>query len=1012
MPRTRRPGSHDDQLVRRLRRELEGEVLFDRLNRGRYSTDASIYQIEPVGVVLPRSLEDVVRTVEIAREEGVPVLPRGAGTSQGGQAVGEALIVDTSRHLDRVLELHPEEATVVVEPGIVLDALNASLRPHGLFFPVDVATASRATLGGMAGNNSSGARSIRYGIMADNVHAVDALLSTGEEMRFAPWPVNGPHGGGVSPRHEELVRLLLELRAREQGEIEARVPRVLRHVAGYNLHRLTPQGGNLAELLVGSEGTLAFFTRLTLKLQPILPHRVVGVCHFPRFAAAMEATRHLVELGPTAVELFDRSLLELGRRRDEFRGSIERFVVGDPAALLLVELAAEEEEEVLRGLGRLEELMTDLGYPGAVVKAIDGALQQEIWAVRRAGLNIMMSRKGDLKPVSFIEDCAVPLEHLAEYTARLEELFRRHGTQGTWYAHASVGCLHVRPLLNLKEDSDLGKMRSLAEATHELVQELHGSHSGEHGDGLVRSEFLEKLQGRRLVRAFEEVKQAFDPLGLFNPGKIVHPPAMDDRSLLRYFPQYRALDVETALDWSPWGGWLEAVEMCNNNGACRKMEAGVMCPSYRVTRDETHVTRGRANSLRLALSGQLGSVEDGVLASRGMYDVMDLCIGCKACRRECPTGVDMARMKVELLRHYRARHGLGPGEAMAAYLPRYAPWASRFPFLFNLPNQVPLLARLGERVLGLTAQRPLPTWRRDIFSATSASQFPRCHSIGPGASQFPAKSGRLSSSIGSGASRLSSSSRRGKVLLWVDTFNTYFEPENPRAAVLVLEAAGYEVLVPHGQGFHRPPCCGRTFLAAGLVDEAKLEARRLLASLSPYAEAGIPIVGLEPSCLLTLRDELPAMFPGAEAGEVVARRAVLLSELLDREAALEGYWWSSRSAHNSVLVHGHCHEKAFGVVEATLGVLRQVPKVEVNLISSSCCGMAGFFGYEAKHYPLSCKMAELDLLPAIRSASDNTIIVANGTSCRQQIHHGTNREAWHLARFLASRMRPLDACNP
>ena len=824
---------------------------FDPASRGRYSTDASIYQIEPIGVVAPRSAEDIERTIAICREAGAPVLPRGAGTSQCGQTVGEAVVVDTSRHLHRVLGMDEGSRRVAVQPGVVLDRLNAWLKPTGLFFPVDVSPANRATIGGMAGNNSCGARSIRYGNMVHNVHAVSAVLADGSAVRFGE--VSGNLAGFAGDDHyTDLIRRMRALGAREADEIARRFPALLRRVGGYNLDTLTDTGAtggghNMAHLLVGSEGTLGFFTEIELDLQPLPAHRVLGVCHFPAFHEAMSATRHIVALDPSAVELVDRTLLELARDIDAFRPTVERFVQGAPDALLLVEFAGEDRSSLLSRLAELGELMGDLGFPGAVVEAVEPAFQGAVWEVRKAGLNIMMSMKGDGKPVSFVEDCAVRLEDLAEYTRRLDAIFARHGTRGTWYAHASVGTLHVRPILDLKVDEGARTMRAIAEECFEMVREYRGSHSGEHGDGIVRSEFHEAMFGPRLVGAFEEVKDAFDPKGLFNPGKIVRPERMDDRELFRYRPGYAPLPVETGLDWSEWGGFDRAVEMCNNNGACRKSNPGVMCPSYRVTMDERHVTRGRANTLRLALTGQLGP---GALTSDAMAETMALCVGCKGCRRECPTGVDMARMKIEYLHQRRKRHGLGFRDRAVAWLPRYAPVASRLAWVMNLRDRLPGLPAATERLLGLSAKRTLPRWRADPFRGD-----------GPVASEVGG-SGRRPAARGDGP----------EVALFADTFTTWFEPENARAAVRVLQAAGFVVrFAAPPPGERRPLCCGRTFLTAGLVEEARRELARTFAALGSFIDRGVPVVGLEPSCLLTFRDEALALGFGRRDGRCAVR---------------------------------------------------------------------------------------------------------------------------------------------
>ncbi|HYB08293.1 MAG TPA: FAD-linked oxidase C-terminal domain-containing protein [Alphaproteobacteria bacterium] len=961
----------DPALAARLRQEIEGVVRFDPFTRGRYSTDASIYQIEPIGVVIPRTEADIVRVVEIAAAEGVPVLPRGGGTSQCGQTVGAAIVVDVSPTLNRVIELDAPNRRAVVEPGIVLDRLNALLRPHGLFFPVDVSTSSRATIGGMTGNNSCGARSIRFGTMRDNVRAIDATLADGTSMRFGELDA----AGDPTPAQGRMTAALLDLGRREADEIAARFPSLQRRVGGYNIDALTPRGANappinFAHLLVGSEGTLAFSRRIELRLHSIPKHKILGVCHFPTFYKAMAATKHIVALGPDAVELVDRTMIELARDIPIFRPTIERFVRGEPDALLLVEFAGEELDPQIARLRGLVELMGDLGFPGGVVEAIDPAFQRDVWEVRKSGLNIMMSMKGDGKPVSFIEDCAVSLDDLADYTARLTEIFTKHGTTGTWYAHASVGCLHVRPILNMKDAEGARKMRAIAEEAFEIVREYKGSHSGEHGDGLVRSEFHKPMFGSRMVAAFEAVKDILDPKGVFNPGKIVRAPKMDDRTLFRFKPDYVTPAFDTALDWSAWGGFGGAIEMCNNNGECRKFDASVMCPSYRVTMDEQHVTRGRANSLRLAISGQLGP---DAFASDALADTMKLCVGCKGCKRECPTGVDMARMKTEFLYHYSKRHGLSARDRLVAYLPRYAPYLARLAPLANLRNAGSFLAELGERWFGIAAARSLPEWRRDIFNVSPVTS--------------PGRDAQ-------------------EVVLVADTFSTYFEPENAYAALDVLKAGGYGVHVAAARDGGRPLCCGRTFLAAGLVDEARKEANRLLDAVAPFVERGVPIVGLEPSCLLTLRDEMTAMHLGPRA-TALANCAKLFEEFLAAEMKVGRLDLPLRAIpYKKAILHGHCHQKAFAAMNTVERILRLVPGLEVETVASSCCGMAGAFGFQAETYETSMRMAEAALLPAVRKAGEDTLIVADGTSCRHQIKDGAGREAMHVARVLAMALSP------
>ncbi|MBR0906710.1 FAD-binding and (Fe-S)-binding domain-containing protein [Bradyrhizobium liaoningense] len=969
--------THPSSLERRLRAETTGDVLFDGFSRGRYATDASFYQIVPAGVVVPKTMDEALRALAIARDEGVKVTPRGGGTSQCGQTVNDGLVVDLSKHLNRILSLDVENRTCMVEPGIVLDDLNRQLRKHGLWFPVDVSTASRATIGGMAGNNSCGGRSLRYGTMRDNTLSLEASLADGTLSRFGEVSRDlSDLDAGDSMR--PLFRDMLDLGAREADEIAARFPKVQRRVGGYNLDALVPRNApnNMAHLLVGSEGTLAFTTKVELKLWPVIRNKALGVCHFGSFYEAMDAAQHLVKLKPIAVELVDRTMIALGRDIAMFKPIISAAIKGDPDAVLVVEFAEEDQADNLVRLKQLGELMGDLGFGwnndtrkwGGVVEITEPALQSGIADFRAAGLNVMMSMKQEGKPVSFVEDCAVPLPHLADYTARLNEVFAKHGTSGTMYAHASEGCLHVRPVLNLKLEKDVKAMRAIAEEAFALVREYKGSHSGEHGDGLVRSEFHETMFGERLVADFREVKQRFDPEGVLNPGKIVDAPRMDDRSLFRFKPDYRVGELKTKLDWSAYpgagGGFQGAVEMCNNNGACRKLEGGVMCPSYRATRNEKDVTRGRANTLRLAISGQLGPA---ALSSDEMMETLKLCVSCKACRHECPTGVDMAKMKIEVLAARVGSHGLTLRDRLVGYLPRYAGLASRLAPLVNLRNRSPLLRRLVERFAGISARRALPAFRSDVFA-------PPADSVGP-------ETGR-------------------EVVLFADTFNRIYERENLDAALHVLAAGGYRVHLPKAASGSRPLCCGRTFLSAGLVDEARSELDRLVTAFAPFAARGVPIVGLEPSCLLTLRDELSSLRKDNDA-KAVGAHALTFEEFLVREAEAGRLQLPLGNVASKAIVHGHCHQKSFGAFKPVQQVLRLVPGLEVETIESSCCGMAGAFGYGADTYDASIEMAELSLLPAVRRAEQTTLVVADGTSCRHQIHDGAQREALHVARVLA-----------
>jgi FAD/FMN-containing dehydrogenase/Fe-S oxidoreductase len=1001
-------------LAARLRKEIQGDVYSDAAARGRYSTDASIYQVMPIAVAVPRTDLDARIAIDIARDLKVPVLPRGAGTSQCGQTVGEALVIDNSKYLRNILDIDLEAMTAVVQPGLVLDHLNAALKPHGVWFPVDVSTSAQCTIGGMTGNNSCGSRSLYYGNMVHNVEGINALLADGTQAYFGRF---GDSGDMLlsGARMNQLVPKLFQIAGSVEEEIKTVWPKVMRRVGGYNLDIFFPQSErpylpndpselvNFAQLLVGSEGTLAYFESIKLKLSRLPKVKVLGVVNFPTFHQAMQLTQHIVKLGPVAVELVDRTMIELSRANPVFAPVIEtaltRVQGNETDALLLVEFAGDEQGPLLERLRALDELMSDLGLPGSVVQMTQAKPQSALWEVRKAGLNIMMSLKGDGKPVSFIEDCAVPLEHLADYTAALTEVFAKHGTQGTWYAHASVGTLHVRPILDMRRDG-AAKMRAIAQEAGELVRKYKGAFSGEHGDGLVRSEWVQWQFGDRITQAFEHVKDAFDPDNLMNPGKIVRCTKMDDANLFRYKPGHTVAPMQTGLDWSAWNvqndpsqkgdpgtfgiavtevgsggdpsmGFAKAIEMCNNNGHCRKFDAGTMCPSYRATRDEQHSVRGRANTLRLAVSGQLGA---DAWTSSAVREALELCVGCKGCKRECPTGVDMARMKIEAQYQYGMRQGFSRKDRMVAALPELAKKVARIPgvgALLNLRNRFAWMRSLQEKFMGISAKRMLPTWRRDTF-----------------ASGLPRAAGPRNDSV---------SLHDCDVVLWADTFNNAFEPEHLRAALAVMQAVGVKVAIS-GAAAKEPLCCGRTSLSVGMIDDAKALARKTLAALKPAIDRGVPVVGLEPSCILSLRDEWLSMGLGPDA-ERLSTRAMLFEE-----------WWMEWTRSNpvpavktplaEVLVHGHCHQKAMGAISPTIDALRSIGAAP-QLIETSCCGMAGSFGYDAKHYEVSMKMAEASLLPKVREASPQAMIVADGFSCRHQIADGTQRGAVHVSQAIA-----------
>jgi FAD/FMN-containing dehydrogenase/Fe-S oxidoreductase len=990
------------RLAQRLKRETQGDVLFSAADRGRYATDASIYQVTPLGVFVPQHSEEVAMAMAICRDLKVPIVPRGGGTSQCGQTTGVGLVIDHSKHVRNILNLDLKAGTVEVQPGLVLDTLNASLKKYGVWFPVDVSTSAQATLGGMAGNNSCGSRSIAYGNMVHNVLGAKAWLSNGELLDFSYFE-------NSAGRAKQIGEFVKQLSVNHQADLHSNWPKVLRRVAGYNLDIFDNQNVrpynldgkvNLSHLLVGSEGTLAMTQSLTLKLSELPTSKVLGVVNFNSFYKAMDSAQHIVKLGNgslTAVELVDRTMIDLSLKIPAFEATIRTAIIGEPEAILLVEFAGNDKEKLKRELKQLVALMGDMGLHNSVVEMVDDAPQKNLWEVRKAGLNIMMSLKGDGKPVSFIEDCAVPLEHLAEYTDALTQVFQKYDTKGTWYAHASVGTLHVRPILDMRRDGP-HKMRAIAEEASALVRKFKGAYSGEHGDGLCRGEWIEWQFGPDINQAFSQIKHELDPLNLLSPNRMVNPPKMDDTSHMRFGNNYKIIPIQTALDWSAWNvhndaateqttlpgtgedpakGLAKAVEMCNNNGTCRKFDAGTMCPSFRVTRDEVHATRGRANTLRLALSGQL----QGGLESHEVKDAMDLCVGCKGCKRDCPTGVDMARMKIEVQHHYNEKHGLTLKDALISNLPRYAHIASQWPVLMNLRNHSPLLAKLAESLTGLAAERSWPKWKKDHFF-----------------------NGRH---LGVSVKEVLAAIK--PVVLFVDTFNGYFESENAWAAYDVLTAAGYQVHIASRTKHDTPGqhlCCGRTYLASGQVSKAKEHLKDLLEALLPFAQKGIAIVGLEPSCLLTLRDESLVMGLG-QIAETVASQAVLFEEFLATEnkaGQLESLKTKFTPAQKPILLHGHCHQKAFGLMPLVTQVIQLIPQAKVDLIESSCCGMAGSFGYETSHLAVSKQMAEANLLPSIRNKQD-ACVVTDGTSCRHQIMDGTQRDAIHVALLLSQHLK-------
>jgi FAD/FMN-containing dehydrogenase/Fe-S oxidoreductase len=963
IPKTSVEASQD--FIQELRKVV-AEAHFDRMTRLLYSTDASIYQMMPIGVAIPGNAAEASAAVELAGKHQVPVLARGGGSSLAGQAVGHALILDFSKYMDSILEIDPDAKHAVIQPGITHGKLNRSLKEHGLMFGPDPASGDRATMGGIMGNNSTGAHSIVYGMSVDHILETEVVLADGSLTRFGPLNPAGWEGrSNRSGIEGSIYRGLPGILDRYENFISNNYPNTFRHVAGYNLNKFTdPETFNVSKIIVGSEGTLGVITQMKLNLVPIPKYKRLAMVHFSALRAAMESVPVLLESGPTAIEVLDKMMLDLTRDRIEYRRLLT-FVEGDPEIILMVEFSGESEGELDAGIKRLQAHLNRLNHRDPVVILSTAEEQTNVWFVRKVGLGILMSIRGDAKPIPFIEDAAVPVEYLADYVSQIYEYAYQVGVEKVaMYAHASAGCIHIRPLVNLKTKDGVRHLRQIAEKSVELVVAYGGTTSGEHGEGLVRGEFSGELFGPELQQAFVEVKQLFDPTNLLNPGKVVGTPKMDDESLLRFGSDYNLpLDISrTALSFENDGGFARAVEMCNGAGVCRKLEEGVMCPSFQALRDEAHSTRGRANALRSAMMGQLGP---GGLYDEDLYQVLDLCLSCHACKAECPSAVDLAKLKAEFLHQYHQKHGVPLRSQLFANIANWNQLGSGVQGLSNLILRGP--ARWALQTIGVHPARSFPTLAKVPFSTWFLEE-----------------------------SRSNGNQTRGQVVFFHDTFVEHNDPQIGKAAIKLLLAAGYEPIMLQNKA-----CCGRPAMSKGLLDKARELALHNLALLAPYAERGTPIVGCEPSCMAMLVDEYRDLIPGPDS-EVVSKQATLidafLAEAFESVAVEELFDGNPRQ----VLYHGHCQQKAVFGTESTHKILGKVPNLTLIEIDSGCCGMAGSFGYEKEHYELSIQLAEMALAPAVREASPDTIICASGTSCREQIFHTTGRKAVHPVEVVAA----------
>ena len=982
-----------DSLLRYLQRQIAGEVRFDDTTRRLYSTDASLYQVQPLGVVLPKTLDDLLATVQIAGELRIPITARGGGTSLSGQAIGPGIVIDCSKYFHQILAIDPEARTVRVQPGVVLEHLNRALAPHGLMFGPDVAPANRATLGGMIGNNSAGARSVVYGRTVDHVRTLRMILADGKLRDVGPLsPLQLEKKQELDDCEGEGYRTVCRVLKAHATEIETRFPKILRAVSGYNLLGVRHSHADtfsLVPLFVGSEGTLGVVAEAELKLVPKPRTRGLLVPHFASLRSALDAVAVCLEFQPSAVELLDKMLIHLAREQPALKQQMAA-VIGKPDALLMVEFSGDSEAEIA---GRVEKLAKRLaGVAGltAAVRAIDPNLRDPLWNLRSSSMPLLYGIPGNRKPVTFVEDCAVAPERMPEFASRFRELLQRHGTDGAFYGHASVGCLHIRPLLDLHDHRDVRTMRAIMEEVTDLVLAFNGSLSGEHGDGLVRSEWNQKMFGPQIYQAFREIKRAFDPESLMNPGKIVDAPAME--SQLRVDPSTPIAAADTIFDYSRQGGFFRSIELCNGAGVCRKTQGGTMCPSYRATRDEQDSTRGRANALRQALTGDLAIGKTvgtskktnlpvpstSPLSQRWLQPVMDLCLSCKACKTECPSNVDMAKLKAEFQQAYYADRVRPRGDYLVKNIDVLSPIGARWAGTVNWFGRRRFIRGLLEAVTGIDRRRSLPEFHREHFRRW-----------------FRQRAAERETGQATG---------QRSVILLDDCFTTFQEPNIGQSAVKILEQAGYQVELA---GI----CCGRAMISKGFLLEAQELARKAIPRLAQRAREGVPILGLEPSCIYTLADEWTDLVPGVQARQVAAMAEPIETWLARHAAAGEIILPFLAPTHAPALLHTHCHQRALAGPAGPAASLRLIQNLDLTVLDAGCCGMAGAFGYEKTHYDMSVAIANLALIPAIQAAPETTII-ATGTSCRHQIRDLTGRMAYHPVELLAKSLIRTDKCLP
>jgi FAD/FMN-containing dehydrogenase/Fe-S oxidoreductase len=950
----------DHTLIAELKNKIKGDVLSDQYSLGMYATDASIYQIQPQVVVIPKDEEDVRNAIGIARKNKLKILPRGAGTSLAGQTVADGLVLDFSKYMNQILEINEKEKWVRVQPGLVRDVLNEKLAPLGLHFGPDPATSSRANVGGMVGNNSSGTKSILFGKTVDHILEAKVVLADDTVLHLKE---NSPEQynfkSSQSDREGEIYKEFQDIVERNLDEIKTKFPKVMRRVGGYNLDEfVNTDHWNLSKIITGSEGTLATTLEIKLNLVDLPKFKSVVVVHFSELLDAISSVTPMLEFNPSAIEILDRTVLNLSKENLTTKQHCH-FIEGNPAAILIVEFYSDSFEDVMARPEKMIQKLKGMGLGYAFPLFPEGKAYEDVWIVRKKGLGLMLGIKGDKKPLPFIEDAAIPVDVLPEYIDRVLKICEKHHTEVSMYAHASVGVIHVRPILDLRQQDDIENLKKIADETFELVLEYGGSWSGEHGDGLVRSAYNERFFGTKLYAALKEVKALFDPENLMNPGKIVDAQTIEKN--LRYGAEYKDETAETQFKYRAENSFRESVHMCTGVGECRKIIGGTMCPSFKATRDEEHSTRGRANALRLAMSGQLD--KDGLTSER-LRQTMDLCLSCKACKSECPSNVDMAKMKSDVGQLYFDKHGTTLRDRLIRDSSKMASrFSGPFAWAINAVQKSWFFRALLQKTVGFDKRRTLPDYTGQPFY----KWFLKNGNEQPHSTK--------------------------KVVLFADTYLNYHEPQIGISAVALLNSCGYEVILAN------VGCCQRPKISHGFLKDAKAEGTKTAKGLEKYFDQGFKVVVCEPSCASALSDDLPDLIDDQELAQKLKSNVVMIDGFLDHELKSGKLNVEFKAMADEIVIHGHCHQKALFGTNAAKNVFANT-NILIREIPSGCCGMAGSFGYEKEHYDISKKIGDEILFPTLNEVSEETAVIANGFSCRHQMAHFTNTKPKHWVEVI------------